>query len=783
MIESKSSDKKEKPKRLSQILALALMVFSVLSLLVASSFQITLNFQTQKRAIIGQQHVIALGAAEKVSNAVDLVFAELETSGRVGRPFSSSAAERWLLLQSLLELNSNFNEIALVDSLGHELVKVSRHKVYKPSELINLTEHDLFQRINRKSRYIGSLYFDEDTNEPGIMVAIPITNLVGNFEGGLVAKVSLKFVWDLVSSLKVGEKGVAYIVDRNGKLIAFHDVQKVLQGENLTHLEQVARFVDNGDEFLPNNNLLVTGITGVYSLTMYVPLGLPDWAIIVEMPVSEAYLPVILSMVFSIGIVIIVALLAIAAGLRFARHLAAPVNDLTATAARIAGGNLELKAPVGGSSEVRGLADAFNSMTAQLRNLIHSLESKVSELEQKEGALRESESKYRRIFENVEDGYIRAAMDGTILSVNPATVRMLGYDIPTQLEGKNMLQDVYADPEQQENLKIALNENGTIKGHLLDFFHHNGNKISAECNLHLILNEANKPLSIEGTFRDVTERNRVEKELQKYRESLEELVKARTNELSIANERLKELDKLKSMFIASMSHELRTPLNSIIGFTGLTLGGKVGELDPKHKDFLSRSYKSAKHLLALISDVIDISKVESGVVQAYPELFFLNEVLTEAVDSSSSHKKEAVDLKTNIPEGIEIYSDRQRVLQCILNLLSNALKYTKEGSVHLSAVEADDQIEIRVEDTGIGISEADMERLFQPFERLNSPMRIKEAGTGLGLYLTRKLTAEVLDGSLRVESSLGKGSTFYLTLPKRLEPRDPVTQTSILETT
>ena len=272
-------------------------------------------------------------------------------------------------------------------------------------------------------------------------------------------------------------------------------------------------------------------------------------------------------------------------------------------------------------------------------------------------------------------------------------------------------------------------------------------------------------------------------ELQNHQEHLEELVESRTTELSIANERLKELDQLKSMFIASMSHELRTPLNSIIGFTGIVLNGSAGKLEPKQKDFLGRSYRASKHLLALISDVIDIFKVASGEVGAYVETFLLNEVLTEVLDSASSHRKEDVELKTTIPAGIEMYSDRQRVLQCILNLLSNALKYTQEGSVHLSVTEIDGQVEIRVEDTGIGIAEADMEKLFQPFERFDSAMRIPEGGTGLGLYLTRKLTTEILGGSLRAESSLGKGSTFYLTLPKTLKPKDPEIKISSMETT
>ena len=130
-----------------------------------------------------------------------------------------------------------------------------------------------------------------------------------------------------------------------------------------------------------------------------------------------------------------------------------------------------------------------------------------------------------------------------------------------------------------------------------------------------------------------------------------------------------------------------------------------------------------------------------------------------------------------------MYSDRKRVLQCILNLLSNALKYTQKGIVNISTIETDNEVEIRVEDTGIGIAETDIEKLFSAFERLNSPLRITEAGTGLGLYLTRKLTTEVLGGSLRVESNLGKGSTFYLAIPKFLQQKKSDTEISNLEIT
>jgi signal transduction histidine kinase len=251
-----------------------------------------------------------------------------------------------------------------------------------------------------------------------------------------------------------------------------------------------------------------------------------------------------------------------------------------------------------------------------------------------------------------------------------------------------------------------------------------------------------------------------------------QLIQNSANQLAEANEKLKDLDKLKALFIASMSHELRTPLNSIIGFTGIMLQGMVGKLEEQQKDFLERVYKASKHLLALISDVIDISKIECGTVHAYPETFNLKSVVVEAATYLQKIKEKEIELKVNVPSDIEIFNDQKRLFQCILNLLSNAFRYTEKGEIKVSAKSMGDQIEIMVEDTGIGISEAGLKNLFLPFERLNSPLRIKESGVGLGLYLTKKITQEILEGSLEVESQLGIGSKFKLKFPIQLSNKE-----------
>lgn len=240
----------------------------------------------------------------------------------------------------------------------------------------------------------------------------------------------------------------------------------------------------------------------------------------------------------------------------------------------------------------------------------------------------------------------------------------------------------------------------------------------------------------------------------------------RTEELAEANINLKELDQLKSMFIASMSHELRTPLNSIIGFTGLILQGISGKINQEARDDLQIVYNSSKHLLSLINDVIDISKIESEQLEVYFEELELDKVLKDVVTMVSKDAEEKkLEIKIVSPEGLSLISDRKRLFQCVLNLMSNAVKFTQKGSIELKAMKKAGILEISVTDTGIGMRKKDLPKLFTSFTRLNSPLKEKTSGTGLGLYLTKKIMTTAFNGDIKVESRYGKGSIFTLIVP------------------
>jgi signal transduction histidine kinase len=254
---------------------------------------------------------------------------------------------------------------------------------------------------------------------------------------------------------------------------------------------------------------------------------------------------------------------------------------------------------------------------------------------------------------------------------------------------------------------------------------------------------------------EVAERKQAQEDVRKYAQRLEQ-----------ANIRLQEMDRLKSVFLASMSHELRTPLNSILGFTNIILQGMTGEINADQKKQLTHVKKNADHLLSLINDLLDISKIEAGKVELSMKEFNLNDVVQEVVEPlAPAASQNGLALVTQVPQGITLFSDMRRIKQVLINFVSNAIKFTDQGSVTITAgVQSDSNLEIRVLDTGVGIKKEDMAKLFLPFQQAGMSLTEKHKGTGLGLYLTKKI-ADLLGGDVSARSEYGRGSEFIFTMP------------------
>lgn len=248
--------------------------------------------------------------------------------------------------------------------------------------------------------------------------------------------------------------------------------------------------------------------------------------------------------------------------------------------------------------------------------------------------------------------------------------------------------------------------------------------------------------------------------------SFMEMLDAKNAELAIAKGHAEESDRLKSIFLATMSHELRTPLNSIIGFTGIMLQGITGDMTEEQKKQLGIVKDSAYHLLALINDVLDISKIEAGELKTDMAPFMMQKAIDATVQTVTPLvQKQGLALHVEVaPEVGEITSDQHRVQQILSNLLSNSIKFTDKGEIKIECQVNDDQIITRVIDTGIGIKPEHMVNLFKPFVQLETGITRRYEGTGLGLSISKKLV-ESLSGKISAESEFGKGSIFTFTLP------------------
>jgi len=263
---------------------------------------------------------------------------------------------------------------------------------------------------------------------------------------------------------------------------------------------------------------------------------------------------------------------------------------------------------------------------------------------------------------------------------------------------------------------------------------------------------------------DVTEAHEARQELLRYQQDLERLVSERTAQLEAVNAELKAATEAKSAFLATMSHELRTPLNSIIGFSGILADGRAGAVTEEQARQLGFVRASAKHLHALIDDILDLSRVESGRVALNPEPVTVAHVVASVDDSVAAlatDKGLAWTVGT-LPD-LTLTTDPRILMQILLNLLGNAVKYTPSGSVRLEAAADDDGVRFLVSDTGPGIAEAERHRIFEEFVRVEADDNQAE-GTGLGLAIAARY-ARLLGGSLELGDTSPAGSTFVLRIP------------------
>ncbi len=390
-------------------------------------------------------------------------------------------------------------------------------------------------------------------------------------------------------------------------------------------------------------------------------------------------------------------------------------------------------------------------VTSTIRDITERKEFEKA-LQEKNLELETNQAKFKGLLELAPDAMVIVDKTGEIVIVNSQAEKLFGYT-REELLGKRV-EMLVPDRFRQRHPEFRtgyfhepkMRPMGT--GRQLHGLRKDGSEFPVEISLSPLNTE--QGVWVTSTIRDITERKEFEKALQE------------------KNVELENASQAKDRFLASMSHELRTPLNAVLGFTGTLLMRLPGPLTPDQHKQLSTIQGSARHLLSLINDLLDLAKIESGKVEVNLELIDCREVLEEVAATLSpmaAAKQLAFCIK--VQDGLErVSTDRRTLSQILLNLANNAIKFTEKGRVDVELTQSrngDLRTEFRVKDTGIGIAEEDQAKLFQAFAQVDGSVTRRYGGTGLGLYLSQKL-ALMLGGDIRFESTPGRGSEFVLSL-------------------
>ncbi|HEV8717387.1 MAG TPA: PAS domain S-box protein [Candidatus Binatia bacterium] len=374
----------------------------------------------------------------------------------------------------------------------------------------------------------------------------------------------------------------------------------------------------------------------------------------------------------------------------------------------------------------------------------------IAERLQAEEALRESEARYRNLFENANDAIVTFTLEGIVTSVNRGLEAMLGW-AREELLGQHYRKFVPPDSVRQGEARTRRFLAGERPPSIFEAAMgcKDGRVVPVEVRTRAIRDSAGKPIGFQGIYRDLTVRKRAEGALQQAKEAAE------------------AANRAKSEFLATMSHELRTPLGVILGYTELLLEDTFGRLGEQQADSLRRIDRSARELHELIAAVLDLSRLEAGRLPLSLHATQVVALLQELqIETQSLQEQGRLQFLWNVEQPLPmLHTDAGKLKVVLKNLIGNAVKFTKEGSITVAARSWNGGVELRVSDTGMGIPQEALAVIFEPFRQLESSATRQYGGTGLGLHIVKRLL-EMLGGTITVASEVGRGSTFRVWLPQ-----------------
>ncbi len=736
------------------------------------------------------QQEVTTGVAFKIERFIQEIQSTMKAATRSREvALKGLSPEYKFELQKLLLIEPAITEAVALDDHGIVNMQASRLRTVLAEGKRDLSKSAAFQQAKQGASYFSPVYFVRDS-EPYMTISVPIERFAGEVIGVLQAEVNLKYIWEVVSGIKVGKAGYAFAVSGSGDLIAHPDISLVLQRLNLAQLNYVKAALQSTPGVSKPKAVVARNVQGKKVFSSYALIPSLDWAVFVERPVEEAYESLYASILRTSSLLLIGLGMALFASFFVARRVVRPLRTLRQGVERIGGGDLGFRLELKSGDEIEVLADEFNKMASQLQDSYTNLEQKVDErtrdlaesLEQQTATseilrvISSSPTDIQPVLDAVAESAARlsGSKDAIIFRVEGDVFRRVAHSgsmpTPEEIEPRPLVRTIVTGRAILDCQTIQVHD-GTPE------FETEFPDSRAYFKRFGFQNLLATPLVREGVALGAIVIRRTEK--RPFSEKQIALIKTFADQAVIAIEnvrlfheieqksvQLEAANKHKSQVLANVSHELRTPLNAIIGFTRMVIRKAGGQIAQLQKDNLQKVLISSEHLLSLINDLLDLAKIESGRMEVFAESFKVEEVIQVATTTVEPLLKDGrVRLITEINRDVPtLNTDRDKLKQSILNLLSNAAKFTEKGEIKVSAWQENGSLKLVVSDTGIGMKKEALANIFDEFRQVDMSSSRKFGGTGLGLAIVKRFV-NLLGGDIGVESEVGKGSTFTITLP------------------
>ena len=788
------------------------LVLLVGGVLVSSSLvELYFAYQETQRTLIQSAAEKALGAAQRIERFVieiergigattraDADDPAMAPPGGLGAGYREALAgalveQRELAFLRLLGVDRAISELWHLDVGGKEQLRVARVALDRHGSGRDFSDSPAFNAAKSGKTYFSPVYLRRGS-EPYMTIAVPSGEYAVEVT---VAEVNLRAVWDVIAQIRVGKAGYAFVVDSAGQLVAHPNSSLMLANRDLTGLPQVRAALarESGAADAQQAVTIGEGVTGGQVLSTYATMPRLGWQVFTEQPLAEAFAPLQATILRSVAVLALGLVASVLASILLARRMVSPIRTLQAGAARIGAGELGHRIELQTGDEIQALAEEFNRAAKKVEDSYTRLEEKVEartrELAQSNEELRvlgevsqavNSSLDLKNVLSTIITQAVRLAegQAGTIYTLDevsgqyePRANHGLSDELIAALREAQAGADdttvrhavIERRPEQVVDVEVAemsipvkavLRKAG-FRSLLAVPMLRDGRAVGA------LVVRRRQPGSFSASTVHLLETLATQSVLAMHNARLFQEIENQRLELERASQH-------KSQFLANMSHELRTPMNAIIGVSEMMLEdaqelGKADDIEP-----LERILRAARHLLGLINEVLDLSKIEAGKMELDLETFALAPLVDDvAATLKPMADKRRIELVVQCASELgAIRADQLRVRQALLNLASNAVKFTENGTVTLAAqrqVQAGrDWITIQVVDTGIGMTPEQTARLFQDFTQADASTTRKYGGTGLGLAISRRF-CRMMGGDITVQSTLGQGSAFTIRLP------------------